>query len=122
MNSNKDWDLFLDWHFNNWKLCNAADEEVDFSKELYKRVYSHNHTSCVRESEFYAWKGGKQSRQSEIDELNRKIAMYEKRVKAIKFIHENQFDENSDTSWILGNLDGFFECLESDLKGKENEY
>lgn len=63
-----------------------------------------------------AYEAGAQSRQAEIDELNRKIAMYEKHVNAIKFIHENQFDKNSDTSWILGNLDGFFECLESDLK------
>lgn len=68
------------------------------------------------------FEAGAQSRQAEVDELNRKIAMYEKHVNAIKFIHENQFDENSDTSWILGNLDGFFECLESDLKGKENEH
>lgn len=76
-----------------------------------------------------AYEAGTQSRQEEVlklqdevAELNRKIAMYEKHVNAIKVIHENQFDENSDTSWILGNLDGFFECLESDLKGKENEH
>ena len=62
------------------------------------------------------YEAGAQSRQAEVDELNRKITMYEKHVNAIKFIHENQFDENSDTSWILGNLDGFFGLLESDLK------
>lgn len=64
------------------------------------------------------WYAGAQSRQAEIDKLNQKIAMYEKHVKAIRYIHENQFNENTDASWILGNLDGFFECLESDLKGK----
>ena len=63
---------------------------------------------------------GQQSKQAEIDELRKRIETYENHVKVIKHIHENKFDENSDTSWILGNLDGFFECLESDLKGDQS--
>lgn len=51
-----------------------------------------------------------------IEELNRKLQVYEKHVHAINFIHLNQFDQNTDSSFILGNLDGFFECLEDDLK------
>ena len=42
-------------------------------------------------------------------------------MKAIKHIHETQFDENTDTSFILGNLDGFIEYLEGDLKGNKDE-
>ena len=56
-----------------------------------------------------------------IDELQARIAIYEKHVKAIKHIHETQFNENTDTSFILGNLDGFIEYLESDLKGNKDE-
>lgn len=62
-----------------------------------------------------------QSQQANIDELQARIAIYEKHVKAIKHIHETQFDENTDTSFILGNLDGFIEYLESDLKGNKDE-
>ena len=44
-----------------------------------------------------------------------KIEVYELHVGTIKGIHENEFNEKSESSYILGNLDGFFECLESDL-------
>lgn len=53
--------------------------------------------------------------------LLERLAVYDKHVKAIKHIHETQFDENTDTSFILGNLDGFIEYLESDLKGNKDE-
>lgn len=59
--------------------------------------------------------------QAKIDELQARIRIYEKHVKAIKHIHETQFDKNTDTSFILGNLDGFIEYLESDLKGNKDE-
>ena len=64
---------------------------------------------------------GVQGRQKTIDELQAMVRIYEKHVKAIKHIHETQFDENTDTSFILGNLDGFIEYLESDLKGNKDE-
>ena len=48
-------ELFLEWHFLDWKLHNAVTDTVDFSKVLYDRVYSHDHTSSVREVEFKAW-------------------------------------------------------------------
>ena len=57
--------------------------------------------------------------QAKIDELQARIDIYEKHVKAIKHIHETQFNEESESSYILGNLDGFFECVESESKGKE---
>ena len=44
-----------------------------------------------------------------------KVKVYELHVKTLKQIHENEFNEKSESSYILGNLDGFFECLESDL-------
>ena len=44
-----------------------------------------------------------------------KIKVYELHVGTIKGIHENELNEKSESSYILGNLDGFFECLESDL-------
>ena len=56
-----------------------------------------------------------------IDELQARIDVYEKHVKAIKHIHETQFNKNTDASFILGNLDGFIEYLESDLKGAKDE-
>lgn len=69
-----------------------------------------------------AFKAGQQSKQAEIDELNRKLKMYEKHVNAIKHIHKTQFNYESDTSWVLGNLDGFFEYLEADLKGEKYDH
>jgi len=68
-----------------------------------------------------AYIAGQQSQQAKIDELQAMVRIYEKHVKAIKHIHETQFDENTDTSFILGNLDGFIEYLESDLKGNKDE-
>ena len=44
-----------------------------------------------------------------------KIGVYELHVSTIKAIYKNEFSEESESSYILGNLDGFFECLESDL-------
>lgn len=48
-------ELFLEWHFLDWKLHNAVTDTVDFAKVLYDRVYSHDHTSSAREVEFKAW-------------------------------------------------------------------
>lgn len=48
-------ELFLEWHFNGWKSNNANADSIEFAKKLYDRVYSHDHTSCVRELEFKAW-------------------------------------------------------------------
>ena len=48
-------ELFLEWHFLDWKLHNAVTDAVDFAKVLYDRVYSHDHTSSAREVEFKAW-------------------------------------------------------------------
>ena len=59
---------------------------------------------------------------AKIDELQSRVRIYEKHVKAIKHIHETQFDENTDTSFILGNLDGFIEYLEGDLKGNKDDH
>ena len=48
-------ELFLDWHFLDWKLHNAVTDTMDFARVLYDRVYSHDHTSAVRDVEFKAW-------------------------------------------------------------------
>ena len=48
-------ELFLEWHFLDWKLHNAVTDTVDFAKVLYDRVYLHDHTSSAREVEFKAW-------------------------------------------------------------------
>lgn len=75
-------------------------------------------SSCSRADAEHFYNAGQQAK---IDELQARIRIYEKHVKAIKHIHETQFDENTDTSFILGNLDGFIEYLESDLKGNKDE-
>ena len=89
--------------FEEWFLSNGIPLDTDFN--VAKR----------------AFEAGQQSQQAKIDELQARISVYEKHVKAIKHIHETQFDENTDTSFILGNLDGFIEYLESDLKGNKDE-
>lgn len=55
MNIERERELFLEWHFNEWKINNSNDESIEFAKMLYERVYSHDHTSCVRDIEFKAW-------------------------------------------------------------------
>ena len=54
-------------------------------------------------------------KQAKIDELQARVDVYELHTKTLKNIHDNDFKEHSESSYILGNLDGFFECLESDL-------
>ena len=56
-----------------------------------------------------------------IDELKARIDVYELHIKTLKNIHENDFNEESESRYILGNLDGFFECIEADLKGNKDE-
>lgn len=56
-----------------------------------------------------------------VDELQGRIDVYELHIKVLKNIHENDFNEESESSYILGNLDGFFECIEADLKGSKDE-
>ncbi len=58
---------------------------------------------------------------SERNELQARIDVYELHIKTLKNIHENDFNEESESSYILGNLDGFFECIEADLKGNKDE-
>ena len=56
-----------------------------------------------------------------IDDLQARIDVYELHIKTLKNIHENDFNEESESRYILGNLDGFFECIEADLKGNNDE-
>lgn len=114
-------------------------------KNKYLNFYKINFGTtkyCTKSWGLASFEAGAQSQQAKIDELQNKldyhvetnadlarlvlglqakISVYEKHVNAIKHIHETQFDENTDTSFILGNLDGFFEYLESDLKGNKDE-
>lgn len=94
---------------------------MNFEEWKKENIYKGESKTWVEWCEL-AYEAGQQSKQVEIDELNRKLRMYEKHVNAIKHIHETQFDHKTDTSWILGNLDGFFEYLESDLKGEKYDH
>ena len=66
-----------------------------------------------------AWEAWQAAKAQAVPEWLRKnqekVKVYELHVKTLKQIHENEFNEKSESSYILGNLDGFFECLESDL-------
>ena len=48
-------ELFDEWHFLNWKLHNAVTDSVEFAKNLYDRVYSHDYSLSIREIELTAW-------------------------------------------------------------------
>ena len=67
------------------------------------------------------YQAGQQSQQAKIDELQERLDVYDLHIKTLKNIHENDFNEESESSYILGNLDGFFECIEADLKGNKDE-
>ena len=64
---------------------------------------------------WYAWQAKAQAVPEWLRKSQEKVKVYELHVKTLKQIHENEFNEKSESSYILGNLDGFFECLESDL-------
>ena len=69
--------------------------------------------------EDWCWKSWQAAKAQAVPEGLRKsqgkVKVYELHVKTLKQIHENEFNEKSESSYILSNLDGFFECLESDL-------
>ena len=74
--------------------------------------YSDDYAQCA----WLAWQAAKaQAVQEGLRKNQEKVKVYELHVKTLKQIHENEFNEKSESSYILGNLDGFFECLESDL-------
>ena len=50
--------------------------------------------------------------QSKIDDLAKHVAC----IKTIV----SECDENTDSSWILGNIDGFIECMEKILNDQSN--
>lgn len=47
--------LFLEWHFNQFKQLSCDGLDDADSKNLYERVYSHNHQDLIRTMEFNAW-------------------------------------------------------------------
>lgn len=81
--------------------------------EKGEKLHIYRHEKWIAKHGFEA---GQQSRQAKIDKLQARIDVYELHIKTLKNIHENDFNEESESSYILGNLDGFFECIESDLK------
>lgn len=58
---NKEYEAFLKWHFDNWKLNCAHSDSVDEAKKIYERIYQNNKPIHVAERErgFMAWKAGK---------------------------------------------------------------
>ena len=60
-------------------------------------------------------------KQVKINKLQARINVYELHINALKNIHECDFNEQSESSYLLGNLGGFFECVESDLKEIQND-
>ena len=99
-------------HTNDYHHCNLYFDKF-LNGAWYAFQEQQKKLDCCREEN--------RAHLEKIDELQARIRIYEKHVKAIKHIHETQFDENTDTSFILGNLDGFIEYLESDLKGNKDE-
>ena len=108
---------------------------IDFEQWYEKEGYGLAFGSDENSDCYFGARDSWNYQQSKIDELQKKLdccreenkallkrlAVYDKHVKAIKHIHETQFDKNTDTSFILGNLDGFIEYLESDLKGNKDD-
>lgn len=73
---NKERVLFYDWHFKNWHK-NAGGMDLEAAQNLYRRIFSHNHTMIEREKEFDAWCGAKSQSLSKqtIDEIQSWIAV-----------------------------------------------
>ena len=87
-------------------------ESVIFAKYLESGEYAQDKVDTA----WCMWQAAKAQAVPEgLRKSQGKVKVYELHVKTLKQIHENEFNEKSESSYILGNLDGFFECLESDL-------
>lgn len=53
-------ELFQEWHFEDWRKGNETSSDAFMQKEIYSRVYSHEHTRRVRNLEFKAWQAATQ--------------------------------------------------------------
>ena len=110
--------------------------DIEKEREAFEAWYCRNHTGLKQSDlakfrtlsgycfsdplkiniSWEAWQAAKaQAVQEGLRKSQEKVKVYELHVKTLKQIHENEFNEKSESSYILGNLDGFFECLESDL-------
>ena len=74
------------------------------------------YTSLINFEKLVIWLNGAwyafQEQQKKIDELAKHVAC----IKTIV----SECDENTDSSWILGNIDGFIECMENILNDQSN--
>lgn len=56
-----EYEAFLKWHFENWKLNCAHSDSVEEARKIYDRIYQNNKPNHIAERErgFMAWKAGK---------------------------------------------------------------
>lgn len=56
-----EYEVFLKWHFDNWKLNCAHSDSVEEARKIYDRIYQSNKPNHIAERErgFMAWKAGK---------------------------------------------------------------
>ena len=111
-------------NFEEWYLDNREDAARDVLLDAFEagaqsqqaKINELQKLRSLDEMEINQLAQANQVWQIKCDELQARVDVYDEHVKALKNIHENDFNEESKSSYILGNLDGFFECIESDLK------
>lgn len=56
-----EYEAFLKWHFENWKLNCAHSDSIEEARKIYDRIYQNNKPNHIAERErgFMAWKAGK---------------------------------------------------------------
>lgn len=56
-----EYEAFLKWHFENWKLNCAHSDSVEEARKIYDRIYQSNKPNHIAERErgFMAWKAGR---------------------------------------------------------------
>lgn len=75
-----------------WTECDELNKDTSFAYSLAEKAWNHQ--------------------QAKIDEIAKHVAC----IKTIV----SECDENTNSSWILGNIDGFVECMEKILNDQSN--
>lgn len=94
--------------FESWAKANGFQNKLE--RDLYDIEYTNVNTQCAS----IGYEAGQQSRQEEVDTLKEKIAIYENSISLLRKFHSG-FNESSDSAYIVGVMDGFFECLDEEL-------
>ncbi|ARG16036.1 hypothetical protein B7L44_05190 [Acinetobacter nosocomialis] len=77
-----EYEAFLKWHFESWKLHCADSDTVDEARKIYERIYQNDKPIHLAERErgFMAWQAAKAQAVPEWTSVNDSLPAYEELV------------------------------------------